>query len=156
MTKQEHEAKFNDTVAILVKAYLNGTLEHQNCAACAVGNIIASKSGYVHRFTGELLHDNFYTENGCAIDPGWRYVFCSTGRGSQTINQKRYSGYAKEQIDSTGYSWGNLAKIELAFENMRDDESGFKGLMAVVDVLASIHGIDLSTADQAKALFVKA
>ena len=37
--------RFHETVGILVKAYLNDTLEHTNCHACAVGNMIASKMG---------------------------------------------------------------------------------------------------------------
>lgn len=34
-------------------------------------------------------------------------------------------------------------------------EQQFAGLMAVVDVLADIHGIDLASAEVAKSLFVK-
>jgi len=38
-------ASFENTVDILVKAYINDTLEHNNCYACAVGNIVAHNMG---------------------------------------------------------------------------------------------------------------
>lgn len=63
-------------------------------------------------------------------------------------------------IDQTGYSEVELAKIEFAFESAdegsTEDENMFNGLMAVVDVLAEIHGVDLTSKEQAKKLFVKA
>jgi hypothetical protein len=58
--------------------------------------------------------------------------------------------------------WTELAEIEKAFEkvyytspNETSEELMFNGLMAVVDVLASIHNINLTEVSQAKALFVK-
>ena len=49
------KATFSNTVDILVKAYLNDTLRHCNCYACAVGNIISSAMGY--RFVQTKVYD---------------------------------------------------------------------------------------------------
>jgi hypothetical protein len=32
---------FSNTIDILVKAYLNDTLQHESCSACAVGNLVS-------------------------------------------------------------------------------------------------------------------
>lgn len=143
---------FEKTVDILVKAYLNGTLKHSDCSACAVGNI-------VHGYGVPL-------SKGC-IEPGknnvWKWVFY-TERGSkiQTIdvckNRKNFADGLKV-IDATGYDWHDLAKVEYAFETSpegdSEDEHMLNGLMAVVDVLAEIHGVDLTQREEAKLLFQK-
>jgi len=58
----------------------------------------------------------------------------------------------------------DLAKIEFAFESAphtcdESDETNaewmFNGLMAVVDVLAEIHNVNLEVKESAKAMFVK-
>lgn len=36
---------FNHSVNVLVKAYLNNTLAHSTCYACAVGNLVADGIG---------------------------------------------------------------------------------------------------------------
>ena len=64
---------------------------------------------------------------------------------------------AREVIDSSGYTIDQLAKIENAFESApqgnTEEEYMFNGLMAVVEVLAKIHGIDLETKEKAKLQF---
>lgn len=159
---------FEKTVDILVKAYLNGTLEHGNCAACAVGNIIAASIG-----ANVVAREYSWLRNGAHISPIWDEVFCSSGAGKQVVLPEEYKGWVKKQIDTSGYSWQELALIERTFEthspfedeNYRDgaddadrdieEKSMFNGLMAVVDVLAEIHGIDLKVREDAKSLFVK-
>jgi hypothetical protein len=75
------------------------------------------------------------------------------------VQYSNYNGKSKELIDSTGYTVYELARIEEAFEdvdsNCTNDEWMFNGLMAVIEVLAEIHGIDLKQKEEAKALFVK-
>lgn len=153
-------ATFENTVDILVKAYLNGTLLHSNCHACAVGNIVAD-------CMGERVDKNrmMWEKN----TPMWDDVFCvdyidyKTGIRSQSLYPQNYHGSSKIQIDSTGYTWQQLSQIEKAFETAPcqrnaksyDEEWMFNGLMAVVDVLAEIHNVDLSTRESAKAMFVK-
>jgi hypothetical protein len=156
---------FQQTVDVLVKAYLNDTLEHGVCTACAVGNIIAASLGC------RVAKDNInWLRGGTEVIPIWDEVFISSYPGRQEIYPDKYKGWAKRQIDASGYTWQQLAMIEKAFETHNsgidlpedsDDEaivqaSMFNGLMAVVDVLAEIYGIDLTSKEQAKLLFVKA
>ncbi len=152
---------FNHTVNVLVKAYLNDTLAHGYCTACAVGNMVADAMGYefgYNDYTDSLtwLNDGKTLPN--PISAGWGKVFF-TNCGSQHFLLREYEGEAKRQIDSTGYSPEELAKIERAFEYDTDDDTRdermFNGLMAVVDVLAEIHNISLEEKQQAKGLFVK-
>ena len=176
MTNIEH---FNDTVAILVKAYFDDTLRHGNCYGCAVGNIIAHKMGVniIKTDNKGLMWDNGdpYPGYGSCNNPdGWGAVFCTSSNEededeededgmpipdfTQEMNPNLLKGAALKQIQASGYHWTELAKIEYAFETVKCDdftERMFKGLMAVVDVLASIHSIDLTTTESAKQLFIK-
>lgn len=161
---------FHHTVNVLVQAYLNGTLEHGICTACAVGNIIAD-SILAKPVRGRMN----WKRNGNEIIPVWGEVFQSSAPGCQRVSADAYKGWAKKQIDTTGYTWQELARIEYAFELYNCgidldydpeyydeeeleliDKAMFNGLMAVVDVLADIHNIDLSIREEAKLLFVKA
>lgn len=94
----------------------------------------------------------------------WSDLFITRKDGIQYLNENP-TIEAHWQVDRTGYSVNELAKIEYAFETAPrncdyedhlNDEWMFNGLMAVVDVLADIHGIDLAEKESAKALFVKA
>lgn len=159
----KHTKKFEHSVNVLLKAYLNDTLEHGNCFACAVGNLVASSMCIqLIKVTpydpGYGAYRNMWS-NG--MRHKWNGVFVTTGKpGSkrQEIDGPYYRDEAKKQIDSTGYSVKELAAIEFAFENAQlgnsKDDYMFNGLMAVVDVLAEIHEIDLATVKSSKALFV--
>lgn len=147
------KASFEKTVDILVRAYFEGTLEHGWCSACAVGNIVAESLG-----TKPQSRDNYFSNGAFA---SWSFVFY-TGCQKQNFYPEAYHGNAKNQIDSTGYSLEELMKIEAAFESVtkeypinKNDSIMFSGLMAVVDVLADIHQIDLKAKEEAKLLFVK-
>lgn len=132
---------FEKTVDVLVKAYLNGTLEHGNCCACAVGNIIADSCGFKY----------VRTPGSCRE---WDWLFYRPEWYSKFDNRVR-SCY---QTEATGYTVDELNKIEQAFEGLdiaRGYDYMFDGLMRVLDVLAEIHKIDLSVKEQAKQLFVK-
>jgi hypothetical protein len=163
---------FNYTVNVLVKAYLNNTLEHGKCAACAVGNIIADCKGITPQKDAFGRHEFDYFTNDIPVF--WHYLFMTDGItqkpyddsewiSSQDIKERKKAGH--EQVISTGYTIEEMAKIEYAFETAPgrpqdkfdgfDDKWMFNGLMAVVDVLAQIHGIDLTHKEAAKLLFVK-
>lgn len=156
-------ATFDNTVSVLVKAYLEGTLYKGSCAACAVGNICAAAQG-VEVDPSDISPNGWFDHD---FGPMWQHLFITRPSGSQ---ERAYQeeGFQEdetcnllgvEQIQSTGYTTEQLARVELAFESTQrgyTDEAAFAGLMAVVDVLADIHGIDLTTATAAKALFVKA
>lgn len=163
------KATFENTVDILVKAYLNDTLKHGNCCACAVGNIIAANMGFefCHEDPSAIKSPSWkghpypaYSEDGRSVN-GWGAAFYTSGwSGRQQITRENLSKKPViEQIMSTGYSWEELAKIEHSFETgdmgESEDEYMFNGLMAVVDVLAEIHNIDLSEKKVAKKLFQK-
>lgn len=147
------KASFEDSASVLVRAYMNDTLVHGNCSACAVGNLIASAIGKkpvpvvapCFRFD-----DNTYTE--------WNKVFSSNPQKCQRFYPENYTEKAKEFIDSTGYTLDELRRIEFAFESAPgyqheavsiDDNWMFNGLLAVVEVLADIHSVDFSTKELA-------
>lgn len=129
-------ASFENTVNILVKAYLNDKLRFMDCAACAVGNII-SGSGYT------------LTSHDVGLNGWFRYL-----RDRNNCCER----LAEEQIAITGYTPQQLSNIEHAFETTPYSygDRMFNGLMNVIDVLAIIHNVDLSVKESAKQLFVKA
>lgn len=140
---------FESTVDILVKAYLNDTLQAGDCMACAVGNIIQAKG-----YNLQITCDDEQTYWLRVVEKIYR-PYKHTPKLSE-----REQRIGLEQIASTGYNAFELEKIEHAFEFPRhyfpDDDYGiFSGLMAVVDALADIHGIDLKAKEEAKLLFVK-
>lgn len=123
---------YQKTVDILVQAYFNDTLEHSDCTACAVGNIVAANIE-----TCTIPYSSKLPWRG-----EWSNVFCTSGC-EQDIDPSEYRGNAKLVIDATGYKWQELAKIEKAFESVRynedEDKWMFDGLMAVIDALDEIH-----------------
>lgn len=145
-------ASFENSVSVLVNAYMNDTLQHGKCHACAVGNIMRSVGLPIP--DDECSIEEF--AKSCAV---WKWAFCTyVEDGYQTI---RCPGddfnTAVEAIEKTGYTWQQLAKVEFAFESAGySGDRMFNGLMAVVSVLAEIHGIDIETTEKAKKLFVKA
>lgn len=164
------KANFDNTVSILVKAYLNDTLQHGSCYACAVGNIIASGLGCevvrIRKAFRDLSWSNNMDYPGLDRNEikGWGAAFSTEFNDAGDLEQMRYepalkNPFVSEQIVASGYSWIELAMIEFAFESSRKNSTGdelmFNGLMAVVEVLASIHSVDLKVKEQAKQLFVK-
>lgn len=142
---------FDRTVKILVNAYLNNTLVHNNCCACAVGNLIAANL--------QIKYDPYLKWTGRQL--AWSKVFVTMPFKSEQVQRPwAYNGSAKEQIDATGYTWQELALIEAAFEsapkNIGNDERMFSGLMAVVDALCQIHDLNEETKRATKELFLKA
>lgn len=153
---------YKRTVAILYDAYFNDTLQHGNCYACAVGNIVAANCGYTYK-RGILFQigwegvENMYEGYSTILDHNfWAKVFTTNDR-NQKIRLEYYHGEPKRQIDSTGYTWQELAKIEYAFETAAKDNSAedwmFNGLVAVLEVLAQIHQVGKEEATTDKARF---
>lgn len=153
---------FDHTVNVLVQAYLKDELAHSLCCACAVGNIVAASLGVKPKKCSDgatEFENNFFDDGRRAA--WYDYI------------HSQYTSYYHEegrlQIEATGYTSWEIARIEQAFENApgRPAEDGlwrgkltepewmFNGLMAVVDVLAEIHGIDLKQREEAKLLFQK-
>jgi hypothetical protein len=130
--------EFNKTVDILVKAYLNDTLDAADCKRCAVGNIISQNNPEY----------DFYQ-----YGESW---FRALGLNE---SYRDLVDFDHPDIIKTGYTPEQLIRIESAFMN-RDhscrDIGIFNDLMAAVEVLAEIHQVDLSVKEAAKQLFVKA
>lgn len=142
------KATFENTVDILVKAYLNDTLQHGNCTACAVGNIIAASCGF--KFEKRIEKTNILKWVGHSVEEAKEWYY---GYGTLKVLET-------DLTLKTGYSHIELGLIERAFESSLDigikpDERMFNGLMAVVEVLSEIHGIDLTQKEEAKKMFVK-
>jgi len=117
---------FNKTISILVNAYLKVTLIHSDACACAIGNLIAAYNNYIitkisHK--GDCLM--WKTKEGKRVKVVWY------GNEDEDCNQ----------LKCTRYSIIEIAKIEKAFESPPEgkDQTGYEGLMKVVDTLIDIH-----------------
>lgn len=129
----KNEQLYYKTVNTLAKAYLEGTLEHHNCSACAVGNLVGGKQEWYSSL--QSYRHNLYIP--------------------QVIDE-----IGILQIEETGYTIEEIDRIEKVFERegsfIRNpygdcDKDGFLGLMAVVDVLDGIHGnTDVSITEKSK------
>jgi hypothetical protein len=155
---------FEKTVDILVKAYLNDTLVHGNCAACAVGNIIAHALGTAPIRSSSHPTQFLWAEYDNGRSAKWYTLFVTSSKTLKQYINPIYLALASKEIDATGYTWKELARIEFAFESAprtcswddyTNDEWMFNGLMAVVSVLAEIHGVSLEEQESAKLQFVK-
>jgi hypothetical protein len=145
----KNSERFNRAIKALVAAFFNGTLAKGDCRACAVGNMVACSKGV--KLDKKQFNDISY-ETELIF---WRRVFFSNDE-RQVVRPDRYEGKAKELIDSTGYNWRELAKVEKAFEINTEIHSlkypffskdeimqdQYNGLMAVVSVLCEIEGIE--------------
>ena len=161
------KATFEHSVDVLVKAYLNDTLVHGNCYACAVGNLVCHGMGFI--MAKGINESNRFVHWVGQKYPGWpngwggvvSSDFGEDDDGNTIIEQEididYFKGIAMIQIESTGYTVDQIAQIEYAFESARitDGDVMFKGLLAVVDVLAEIHGVDLSVKEQAVGRFTE-
>ena len=134
---------YKKTCDILYDAYFNDTLIHGTCFACAVSNIIASNLGKkIWRPFKDLQNEDMFY-------PIWDEVFYTVKKRYQNINFDLYKGDVKCQIDASGYSVEDLAKIEYAFETAKyggsDENYMFNGLCAVIEVLNKIHEVEEDT-----------
>jgi hypothetical protein len=146
----KNKALFDRSVKILVNAYLNNSLVPGNCHACAVGNLIAANLN--------IKYDHNLKWIGRPV--AWSRVFVTLSfKIAQVKRPWAYAGAAQEEIDATGYTWPELARLEYAFERAprgkNADERTFNGLMAVVETLGQIHETDEHTKAAAKELFLK-
>jgi hypothetical protein len=142
--------RFESAISKLVKAFHNGTLEKWSCTACGVGTICDGRGDWSLVIERDILDGQIINME--------RYV------ERTTCGQDPTAYYPKSVIDATSYSITELARIEEAFESntkimgyryskysqseiMQDQ---YTGLMAVVDVLCDIEGIN---AEPTKAKF---
>jgi hypothetical protein len=149
----KHPELYQKTVDILVQAYFEDLLQHSNCSACAVANIILAS----HNLKPVKIH------GGAIMWPISKLKFAGFQSESWydicRFNQKP-SEYWIEN-NKTGYSWTQLSLIEKAFEWASRGDSGdkwmFNGLMAVIDALDEIHeNKDCHITNETKGKFSKA
>lgn len=139
---------YHRSVDILVKAYVDGYLNPMDCAACAVGNLIAGNCGYKY-----LSPNKWMDANGKTIVPRW-----------WSLNRR-----SDVEIMATGYPEADILRIEQSFmhppgrscvkmdlDSEYTDEDIFTRLMAVLSVLDQIHEVtDESIQQSSKAKFVQ-
>jgi|GEM_PF-3143474 hypothetical protein len=140
--------RFQNAYDALVKGFYNGTLEKGSCSACAVGNIVRHAEGLP-----VIIH-----EDGCdkVVDRGiyWYGIILFIVNGSSVFYEK---GIGEKVEALTGYNPSDIAKIEYAFESATKIERSisyknyseseiiadqYNGLMAVMDVLMELDGIN--------------
>lgn len=167
----KNEQLYQKTVGILVDAYFNDTLEHGNCYACAVGNIIAGNCGYKYVSGGENIGKKKFNKEFVTVFTGCGDLYWENqpdfhknpvslfdqGKMPDLPNNEMH----KVHIDSTGYNLYELAAIEYAFERTnksgtKSDKKMFDGLMSVIDQLDIIHdNKDANVSAVTKQRFVK-
>lgn len=137
--------QFYKSVDVLVTAYNNGTLIHQSCAACAVGNLVMAACDY----TTNSDFDEWITTDGKSLGR----IYTSRGLAKKSTawySAARCQGYnddpalteiGKTQIASTGYTPEDIYKIEKAFELTRGfpKPASVHALVRVITCLAEIH-----------------
>lgn len=129
---------FDWSVATLAQAFLEGNLEHTNCAACAVGNLIAATKGY------ELKGDwKVWYKGGKRVMGGDWFAYII---GADTDTFELAS--AKEELRDLGYTLDELKLIERAFENRGSSyvtvmqSATYDDLAAVYECLCDIHEVE--------------
>ncbi len=141
--------RFNRAIKALVQAFFNDTLMNADCKACAVGNMVAAGAGTrLVKIINTHTH-TVVTENG--YDNSLWYSPVTALRKEDEMSEG-----ALDNILMTGYSLRELYNIENAFmkasgeidhckaSSTKEDimRTAFNGLMAVVEVLCEIEGLD--------------
>lgn len=154
---------YKKTVDILYEAYFNDTLEHGNCYACAVGNIVAANCGYKimkdPTIKREIIQEMYWEGFAPYTLSAQNHDIMRTATYYTLKSWEKTPEEVREQIKKTGYTLNELRVIEEAFENCSScDEDGditdeawmFNGLVSVLDVLKEIHEIDDNSDEKEK------
>lgn len=152
---------FDKTVAILMKAYFENTLEHTNCYACAVQNLVVANMGMsiVPKPKSHPLVD-CDTVNFVIKGISYEKTLVSS-LGEISLKEAALTKFQIKQMISTGYNYDELTEIERAFEGVHkrdyttEDAYMYAGLMAVIDYLMVLHKATTEEITAAKQLFVK-
>lgn len=137
---------YKKTCDILFAAYFNDTLEHKNCYACAVGNIVAANNGFHFIKKTKGTDAEIYTGGGVMYWDKENYFQTNVVREiNMFTSDNEISDKSNFLISTTGYSFVELKLIERAFERTNEgnskDEKMYNGLVAVLDCLKEIHEI---------------
>lgn len=153
---------FDKTVNILLEAYRNDTLQHSNCYACAVGNLVAANNGIEinHKVHEDCSRTLSWNDRGSMYEStevtynNWFVLWSPHARPTEELER-----LAIEEVLSTGYTLEECKKIEYAFENVSDDGGDdqymLNGLLAVYDTLCDIHEVDRKEVEAGELVFTK-
>jgi len=137
---------FDRSIAVLVKAYQDNTLQAVNCYACAVGNLVAAQAGVKYIQHPDVEDEYFKWDT--KIEPDWFDAMCATRDGGDWLDKEQFTRGCV-QIATTGYTMKEVILIEDAFENTYSSYSKhdghdpmFEAMMGVYKVLCEIHEID--------------
>ncbi|MDQ6481615.1 hypothetical protein [Dyadobacter sp. LHD-138] len=137
--------RFKNAVDSLVSDFFKDELTKGSCSKCALGRIVA------HSFNQNNITD-------VPVD-FWKEAFVTSER-IQTVNIKYFDHeFLLKTVESTQYSIEEMMRIEYAFESntqiswdlMANKSSNeilkdrYNGLMAVVEILCEIDGIENAT-----------
>lgn len=127
----ETTKRFDEAAEKLYKAFNNDDLIYGDCSKCAVGNIVGGHQWAFVISCGNAPEDNL---NDIIIQE------------SLCLDKKRFNE-GLEVIKKTGYTPEDLFQVEIIFSDFdllqNNKQEQFKGLMAVLEYLASLDNIEL-------------
>jgi hypothetical protein len=152
-------ATFEHSVAVLTKAYLTNTLQSDNCHSCAVGNLVANALRIDLVYAPVTLKLKWASGR-----PQWGYLVWQINGPAALYEDPKAQAEATTQIAASGYTAHELSRIEVAFEYAGHSRTSWQwpgetiiaGLLAVVGVLAQIHGVDPASEQAARERFNEA
>jgi len=114
----------------------NNNIFPENPWVCFVGTMVYLSLGITQNELKAIIEEE--PDANAGYLNSWTRVFCTVpndldeeGVYKQDINPDNYYGEAKRQIDSTGFSYSDLAKIEFLYET--------KGFKAAMNMLKSLN-----------------
>ncbi len=134
--------RIQNAIDVFLDALNEGTLAKGSCVACAIGNLVAKG------LNGKITQNKYNFK--CNIDnTAWSDLFY-TSEGEQILSIRKLDDKdVLKNINSTEFSWEELAKIEFTFETnteiqhskynqfskkeIRQDQ--IKGLEAIVQLM---------------------
>ncbi len=142
----KNRERFNRTVKALTDAFFNDTLIALDPCGCAVGNMVAAAQGI------KLQRFGSWSVMGVNGDfPNNNEWYNAVNNGEVDYSELYKNPETIQQIEATGYNPEELALIEDAFMMgvLKDEkmytgsmDQNFDGLMAVVEVLCEIEGVE--------------
>jgi hypothetical protein len=135
-------------IDIFLDSLNDGTLIAGNCAACAVGNLVAANCGVKLYLTTDSCGDKIVRpEYDSAFLPelgreaklrSWVNLFC-TGLRQVRANIEGFIPETQEEmmaiVNRTGFTIDELAEIEYTFETVASHQGVIHALEAVVQVM---------------------
>lgn len=136
-------------IDIFLDSLNDGTLVAGNCAACAVGNLVAANCG-VKLSVGKYMDGSIKVspEHDTAFLPelgreaqlrSWVNLFCTSDRGQMRSSIKGFTPEMQKEmlaiVNRTGFTIDELAEIEYTFETVARHQGVIDALEAVVQVM---------------------